>query len=193
MTKINNVVIIQDINDPLMYSLHAIQIVKNDHRIMSVEILENVERIPQKGLNKAVARLFKAYQPNNLITPIPRFIETPNIKSIYQPRIGHLAKRDTGDTDGLKHSYRESLAITYYFELLPFIKGSGGYDKDFSTAIYLDDGARENTYRINHYEIQALTLALMYSIYWSYKRGIESLLEEVEVISEGIANHWVYC
>jgi hypothetical protein len=192
MTKIKNIVIIQDINSPLIYSIHAIEIAKADGRIMGVEILESMDRIEKNELNSSVAILFKLYKPDNLITPIPRFLQFKEIKSIYQPRIGHLSKRDTGDVDGLKHGYRESLAITYYMEMLPFITGSGSYDKDFSTAIYLDDGARENVYRINHYEIESLTLALMYSIYWSYKRGIHDLFRAVEIIAEDIKSPTCY-
>ena len=180
-------VLIQDINNPLTYSLHLLIIQKDkEGRILKVLNDKNLEGITAKTLNREIAKFIKSVKEIDLfITPIPHFLKTFNIESIYHPRIGIGSKNDQGDNDGMK-VFREGLAISYYIELLPFIEAKGSYDTDFSAALFVDDGAKENTYRINHYEIQPLTLALIQGIYYAYKKEVKGLLEEWELINEKV-------
>jgi hypothetical protein len=182
-------VLIQDINNPLTYSLHSIVITKDkEGRILKVLNDKNLEGITAKTLNMEIAKFIKSIEEKELdlfITPIPHFLKTFAIESVYHPRIGTGSKQNQGDNEGMK-VFKEGLAISYYIELLPFIDARGSYDTDFSAALFVDDGAKENTYRINHYEIQPLTLALIQAIYYAYKKEVKGLLKEWELINEEV-------
>jgi hypothetical protein len=175
-------VVVQDVNNIYSYSLHLIKIMKNKHRIIKVESVENIARLTVKSIANSIVKMIKKYDDISMvISPIPKMIRVEKIESIYQPRIGQKSQENQGYMPG--RIYEEGLAISYYMELLPLIQANGAaYDSAIGSAIFVDDGAKVNTYRLNHYEVQPLTLAFMYAIYYTYKRRVEDVLIEMEEI-----------